>query len=280
MTWKRAGELRVRPLAGPDLAGAEALLRPTARADLVLLDAVAGAGRAGGLRTEVLGAFASDRLVAVAMVRPGIALASRNPPGTAEAFVPFVLRLGGGLIKSPEAGARELFEGLRRRGARPLLERRENALVLEAGAGSPRSDPRVRRAGEPDLPHLVEAARASLREEGRPDPFDLDPSGFRRWVRSRIPRARVLEEQGEIAFVGYADVQRPEGWLVQGVFTRPKWRRRGLAEAGMRALCAEAFAAGADHVQLAVVEGNRPAERLYAKLGFRSFGTLRTILFR
>ncbi len=280
MRWARASEFRVRPLTGRDRAGAEALLRPSAREDLVLLDAVTGAGPDRLLRTEVVGAFAGDRLIALAMVRPGVALASANPPGAAEFFVPFVLGLGGGLIKSPEAGAGELFEALRRRGVRALLDRRENALALEAGAGSPRSDPRVRPAGEGDLPRLVEAARASLREEGRPDPFDVDPAGFRRWVRGRIPRARVLEEAGEVAFVGYADVQRPEGWLVQGVFTWPRWRRRGLAEAGMRALLAEAFAAGADHVQLAVVEGNTAAERLYAKLGFRRFGTLRTILFR
>ena len=280
MRIRRPAGLRVRPLAGADLARAEELLRPTARADLVLLDAVAGAAGGGVLRPEVLGAFAGERLAALAMVRPGIALASINPPGSAGSFVPFVLRLRGGLIKSGESGALELFEGLRRCGARALLERRERALLLAAGSTGVRRDPRVRRAAEADLPHLVEAARASLREEGRPDPFDVDPDGFRRWVRSRMPRARVLEEQGEVAFVGYADVQRPEGWLVQGVFTWPRWRRRGLAEAGMRALCAEAFEAGADHVQLAVIEGNAPAERLYAKLGFRPFAVLRTILFR
>ncbi len=280
MRWSRAAGCPVRPLAGPELERAEAFVRRTPREDLVLLDAVARGGGGHALNTEILGAFEGDRLSAVAMVRPGVALASGNPPGTAERFVPFVLGLGSGLIKSPEAGARELWDGLRRRGARSLLERRENALLLEAGAEAPAADPRVRPAREGDLGRLVEAARASLREEGRPDPFEIDPAGFRRWVRSRLPCARVLEVGGQVVFVGYADVQRPEGWLVQGVFTWPAWRRRGMAEAGMRALVAEAFDAGADHVQLAVVEGNTPAERLYAKLGFRPFGVLRTILFR
>ncbi|MCA9509339.1 MAG: GNAT family N-acetyltransferase, partial [Myxococcales bacterium] len=129
------------------------------------------------------------------------------------------------------------------------------------------------------LEALVHAARASLREEGRPDPFDGDPTGFRRWVRGRLERARVVERDGRVAFVGYADVRRPEGWLVQGVYTWPEARRTGLAAAGMSAIVEEGFEAGAGHVQLAVVDGNAPAMSLYAKLGFRPFDTLRTILF-
>ena len=41
----------------------------------------------------------------------------------------------------------------------------------------------------------------------------------------------------------------------------------------------EAVEAGADHVQLTVIDGNEPALRLYARLGFRSYGRIRTILF-
>jgi predicted GNAT family acetyltransferase len=89
----------------------------------------------------------------------------------------------------------------------------------------------------------------------------------------------VIESEGRIVFVGYADVRRPDGWLIQGVYTWPEWRKRGFATAGMSDLCREAFEAGADHVQLAVVEGNVAGERLYERLGFRPFGTLRTILF-
>jgi predicted GNAT family acetyltransferase len=44
-------------------------------------------------------------------------------------------------------------------------------------------------------------------------------------------------------------------------------------------LCRSAFAEGAEHVQLSVVQGNTAARDLYARLGFRSHATLRTILF-
>ena len=82
-----------------------------------------------------------------------------------------------------------------------------------------------------------------------------------------------------MAFVAYADVRCHEGWLLQGVYTWPEFRRRGLAAAGVSLLCGQAFSEGAEHVQLAVVDGNRPGEALYEGLGFRSFAKLRTILF-
>ena len=87
------------------------------------------------------------------------------------------------------------------------------------------------------------AARESLREEGRPDPFEGDVRNFRRWVRGRLPRARVVDsDAGRIVFVGYADVQRRDGWLLQGVYTWPEARGRGYASRGVSALCREAFA--------------------------------------
>ena len=47
----------------------------------------------------------------------------------------------------------------------------------------------------------------------------------------------------------------------------------------MSALADEAFSAGADHLQLAVVDGNTAGMALYEGLGFSIFDELRTILF-
>ena len=185
-------------------------------------------------------------------------------------------------MKSAREVVDRLWPGLALRGRRATIDRSEYAYVLRPGAGrlgDLPADARFRAAEPGDLDALVFAARASLREESRPDPFDGDPLGFRRWVRGRLPRARVVEIDGQIGFVGYADVRRPEGWLVQGVYTWPELRRKGLAVAGMSGLVREAFAQGADDVQLAVVAGNGAALRLYEGLGFRPFDELRTILF-
>ena len=98
-------------------------------------------------------------------------------------------------------------------------------------------------------------------------------------MRGRLARARIVEHAQQVVFVGYADVRRPEGWLIQGVYSWPAQRRRGFAAAGMSGLVDEAFAAGADHVQLAVVADNAAGIGLYEKLGFVPFAKLRTLLF-
>jgi ribosomal protein S18 acetylase RimI-like enzyme len=225
-----------------------------------------------------------SQIAGIASLRPSIALEAEMDAEALAASVPLLACLEAGLIKSQAHSVGPVWEGLRARGRRPILDRCEESHVLEAknarcGLIASPAGARMRRARASDLEALVFAARSSLREENRPDPFRGDPEGFRRWVRSRINRARLLEVAGGPVFVGYVDVRRPEGWLIQGVYTWPEHRRRGFARAGMAGLVEEAVAAGAEHVQLAVVHGNLPAKGLYESLGFKVFSQLRTILF-
>jgi GNAT superfamily N-acetyltransferase len=239
-------------------------------------------GRSSG--STLVAAFAEGRIEGVLSLRPSVLLDARATPEAVEALAPQLEPLGAGLIRSPAASVDRLWAFLARAGRRAIVDRREIAERLDLHAATlaalPASPP-LRGARDDDLDDLVIAARASLREEGRPDPFHGDPEGFRAWVHGRMERARLLEDaDGRVVFVAYADVQRPEGWLLQGVYTWPDRRRRGFARGGVAALCREAAAAGAGHVQLAVVSGNEPAERLYRGLGFHPFLELRTILFQ
>jgi len=279
------GALRVQVLRPRDREAALALLRARPRANLLLIDAVRRLGsrpEPGGVRSRVLAVARNGALLALASLEPVLDVDAAAPEVAVGAFVPHLGRLGAGLLKTRCELAGRLWEELRARGRRALLDRCERAFALaatglrcvEAPAGT-----RLRRAGARDLPELVDAARASLREEQRPDPFEGDAAGFRRWVAGRLERALVIEAEGCPRFVAYADVRCPEGWLLQGVYTWPGWRRRGLAAAGVAALCARAFESGAGHVQLAVVEGNRAAEALYRRVGFAPFSRLRTIAF-
>jgi ribosomal protein S18 acetylase RimI-like enzyme len=236
----------------------------------------------GEARSEMVGAWQHGELVAVLALRPTIALTPAGPE-VLECFLPYLEPLGVGLLKSSVDAADGLWSALARtRRPRVLLDRLETAYALrepEARLVAPRPHETVRAATLDDLEPLVVAARESLREEGRPDPVDADIRGFRRWVRGRIPRARVVEAGGRIVCVGYADVRLPTGWLLQGVYCWPEARRRSFGRTTVSDLCRTAFAAGADHVQLSVVEGNQPARRLYEGLGFEPYDQLRTIIF-
>lgn len=286
MATAASAQLEARWIGRSERAEAVAFLARDALSNLYLLDLanrVGGGAAPGEARPEVLGVWRGDVLAGVTSLRPSVVFDAGAGTEMVEVLLPTFETVGMGLVKSAAPLVEELWSRLsRRRRRRALLDRIETAYVLRPGRAGVAADAPVRpaRAAVPaDLEALVIAARESLREEQRPDPFEGDVAAFRRWVRGRVERARVVECEGRIVFAGYADVQRPEGWLLQGVYTWPEVRRRGFARAGVAALCREAFAAGADHVQLTVVAGNGPGHRLYQALGFEPFAELRTILF-
>lgn len=264
-------------------------LRREPRLNLLLLEILEGRGDGSSsgseIQPEVLAAWVGEEIVGVSSLRPSVVIDAHMSSEGMAACLPILAKLESGLIKTGIANVSPLWESLRAQGRKPLLDRLESSYVLTSrddllGRAADLPPGMVLRcAEESDLDTLAEAARSSLREEGRPDPLDRDPEGFRRWVQGRVARARLLECDGRPVFVGYADVRRSEGWLIQGVYTWPDARRRGYARIGMVALAREARNAGAEHVQLAVVEGNRAAVGLYEGLGFRNLAQLRTILF-
>jgi predicted GNAT family acetyltransferase len=278
--------LDVHMLELGDTAETLEYLRRDTLANLFLLDMVsrrAARPPPGEMRTEIALAFRGDELVGVAALRPTIVFDAAMAPEVAEAFLPMVDSMSVGLVKCGSAVVDAFWQrlgGARRR--RAIVDRYETAYSLDAQDArlAPACPGReTRGAGVRDLEPLVFAARESLREEGRPDPFAGDIKSFRTWVGGRVGRARVVVADGQVVFVGYGDVRSPEGWLLQGIYTWPHARRQGFAALGTSDLCQLAFEAGAQHVQLAVVEGNEGAKALYEGLGFKPFGRLRTILF-
>ncbi len=256
------------------------------RANLLLIDLVARLGHApspGEMRSQVVIATRSGEIRGIVALRPTVVFDARFDVDALDTLLPFFEPLGVGLVKSAQTVVDAFWARLSRRGRRQaVLDRIETSYALVADAARLADLPEVlagRPARREDLEPLVHAARESLREESRPDPFAGDIRGFRRWVKGRVPRARVVEREGRVVFVGYADVRRPEGWLLQGIYTWPESRRQGFAATGTSVLCQEAFESQARHVQLAVVDGNDAARGLYEGLGFEPFGRLRTILF-
>lgn len=282
----KVARMRARLLSARDRDAAIAYLVRHPRENLLLLDLVSAVGGRtphGEMQPQIVVAWRGVEIEGVASLRPSMVLDWAMTPDGLEACLPMLGAAETGLIKSPRTGVGPLWSALQDRGRQAMIDRGETAWGLWSDVAAPKlalpGKARLRRAEERDLDDLVEAARASLREEDRPDPFDGDPVGFRRWVRGRLSRARLVDVDGRPVFVGYADVRRPEGWLIQGVYTWRAHRRLGYAHAGMAGMIREAFDAGAEHVQLAVVDGNAPAAALYSGLGFEPFCELRTILF-
>jgi len=280
-----APRLRAKLLSAKDREAALVHLARNPLHNLQLLELASTLGSSlppTEIQPRLVGAWRQRHLVGVASLRPSLVLDAGVDEEMLDVWMPFLEALPSGLMKSGRQAATQLWQRLARRGRSFLVDRVETAYVLSPDRVrnvDPPPGVELRSAEAGDLDDLVAAASASLREEGRPDPFDGDPAGFRRWVSGRLARARVVGAGGRVLFVGYADVRRSEGWLVQGVYTFPHARRRGLASAGMSGLVQDAFAAGAAHVQLAVVAGNTEASKLYEGLGFEPFGELRTVLF-
>ena len=277
--------IRARLLRDNDRGPALEYLLANAHQNLVLIDFVEKLGRAsqpGEVPAQIYGGFEDDHLIGVVISRPCVAISWGMSEHVLEALLPYLMRVPSGLMKSERRLVGQAWKSFEALGRRATIDRIEIAFRLRPDrmvAADPSLPGVARPARMDDLEELVFAARASLREEDRPDPAEGDPAGFRHWVESRISRARIVSDAGRTVFVGYADVRRPEGWLIQGVYTWPEARRRGFARRGMDSIVREAFASGASHVQLAVVEGNERASALYGELGFEKFAELRTILF-
>lgn len=276
---------RVRLIGVDDREAVVEFLATAPDENLVLIDAALNLAWEYGpheVPPTIYGVFANGGLCGVASVRPSIVFSAGMSDDALASLLPLVRRIPSGLLKCESECVDRIWPVLRERGRNTMIDRIEIAYRLTSDKllAAPSDLPGVARpARAEDLEDLVYAARASLWEEDRPDPADGDPTGFRRWVEGRLPRARVVSEAGQLVFVAYADVRRDEGWLIQGVYTWPSARRRGYAQRGMDSMIREAFASGASHVQLAVVDGNERAMQLYENLGFEAFQRLRTVLF-
>jgi predicted GNAT family acetyltransferase len=138
----------------------------------------------------------------------------------------------------------------------------------------------VRRGGREDLDRLTVAAAAMHREEMGIDPLSLDPVGWRQRMATLVDRgwSYLWVEQGEIIFKTELSAWTPQAVQLQGVWTDPRARRRGVATAGLASVCATLLRE-VPICTLYVNAYNLPALGLYARLGFRQVGELATVMF-
>jgi predicted GNAT family acetyltransferase len=131
-----------------------------------------------------------------------------------------------------------------------------------------------------DLEQLVPACAAMHREEVGIDPLERDALGYRERIRELVEKKRsvigvvggVIATKCEYSAVTSDTVQ------LMGVWTDPRYRRRGLSRELLREVCGHLFHKGKT-VTLFVNDFNRPAIALYESLGFQRIGMNRALIW-
>jgi uncharacterized protein len=143
-------------------------------------------------------------------------------------------------------------------------------------------DPLVRRVRRDELDILLPASVAMFTEEVGVSPLGPDGgSAYRARVRELIDAGRAFAriEDGRVVFKAEIGSVTPHACQVQGVWVRPELRGRGLAEAGMAAVVADALRQVAPVVSLYVNDFNLPARAAYRRVGFTQTATFASVLF-
>jgi predicted GNAT family acetyltransferase len=131
------------------------------------------------------------------------------------------------------------------------------------------------------LDAMVPACRAMFTEElGFPPPGP--EAGYRAHIGTQIERGAILTRinpsNGEVIFKAELGASCGQWVQVQGVWTNPAYRGRGIAKAAMAAVVTYARQRGWTGVCLYVNDFNAPALAVYRAVGFIQVGTWATVM--
>jgi predicted GNAT family acetyltransferase len=213
--------------------------------------------------------------------RKGVVLA-----GTSEEFIRATTELALGsesdwiLLVAPRAPSDRFLSHYRWRGRPTHLNRIQDFYVAQ------QAEPEVgrvslRRAENSDLDDVVSMSEHMLMEDFHLPQGSLSREAMRESMRQKIEDGRtwILEERNETVFKVDVSAQYSGGAQIEGVYTRPHRRGRGLAQKGVATLTEELLQSSA-FVTLHVDQENSPAKRAYERAGFRRYSEFRLVLLR
>jgi RimJ/RimL family protein N-acetyltransferase len=165
-------------------------------------------------------------------------------------------------------------------GGFPALDRDQAYYELRPETLNPLDPVGIEPARESDL-EAVARAQAEMTAEDLLIPRDqIDLDRLRTISRDRIARGTVwgVRRDGGLVFKTEETSRAPDGILVGGVFTHPRYRGQGLAAAGIAEWARFLFDRGLERMVLHVNTANLPAVRAYERVGFVRRALLRLIL--
>jgi ribosomal protein S18 acetylase RimI-like enzyme len=138
----------------------------------------------------------------------------------------------------------------------------------------------ARYATRKDLDALVPACAAMHKEEVGIDPLERDAAGYRERISELVEKKRAVIRVVDrvIATKCEYSALTPDSAQLMGVWTDPRYRRRGLSFELLREVCGHLSRRG-KVVTLFVNDFNTPAIRLYESLGFERIGMNRALIW-
>lgn len=183
-------------------------------------------------------------------------------------------------IISPAALVEPLWNRLRSRLDPPTVVRMNQPIYAIRGRLDYPDLKEGRYATMRDLDALVPACAAMHREEVGIDPMERDAAGYRERIRDLVERQRAVVRiaEGQIVAKCEYSAVTPDAVQLMGVWTNPRFRRRGHSRALLREVCGHLARRG-KIVTLFVNDFNRPAIALYEALGFQRIGVNRALIW-
>ncbi|HUW77229.1 MAG TPA: GNAT family N-acetyltransferase [Candidatus Nanopelagicaceae bacterium] len=164
----------------------------------------------------------------------------------------------------------------------PTRTVRENQpLLVIDHAPLARPDERVRRVQPVELAQFLPASIAMFAEELGVSPIGPDGGAlYRAKLASQVLEglAFAIFENNEVIFKCEIGALSPSACQIQGVWTKPELRGRGIGTAGLARVVEFALEI-APAVCLYVNDFNTAARRSYDKIGFRGVGAFASVLF-
>jgi len=183
-------------------------------------------------------------------------------------------------IISPAALVEPLWNRLRPRLDAPTVVRMNQPIYAIRGRLDYPDLKEGRYATLRDLEALVPACAAMHKEEVGIDPMERDAAGYRERIRELVDRQRAVIRVVDGVIVAKCEFSAVTADAVQlmGVWSNPRFRRRGHSRALLREVCGHLARKG-KIVTLFVNDFNRPAIALYESLGFQRIGVNRALIW-
>jgi ribosomal protein S18 acetylase RimI-like enzyme len=219
-------------------------------------------------RGTFYGCYSGGRLSGVALLGHNILMCGDEAARAKFAELAISTRAKGHLVFGPAEEVKDVAERMIEGGRETNVVHDLHWVVCEK-PHLPLKRLQMRRANAEELDVVATAQAEMVTEECGVDPRETDPVGFKQRVADRIKKGRVwcrVEDDRVIFKVDLISVS-PDAVYLEGVWTHPDYRGRGIAKGCMNELTYRLLRQY-KHVCLFVEPDDAIARRIYESIGF------------